>query len=367
MWVLFCVVTDNEGDDCVLSCFVKALVVGCLRFCLLIIHHTNYKMVLLFPLLRASLFGESLQPEQYKSLSAKEWEDLFKESVRQNVAAIAWDGVQRLPEEVQLPVPVKMFWISESEKTIEETLRRKAIAEELLNVFSDKGVNAAILKGETVACCYPKPELRYYKDIDIYHGEDWKRANEIVQNELSVKLDKKYHHHIVYSYKGERIENHYHLLNHYKYPSNIFFESSLRKLFPSPTFDALFLLRHMACHFAVEKISLRHLCDWMMFVRVHKGDVDWNLVQQYVERYRMKSFVATLHGILENEFHFNISWYPCQGRSDLEKRMINDIFARQADKQRIPDFFKNYWKFKITFNDPVSVALFCRALSKVTH
>ncbi|MBP9990835.1 MAG: nucleotidyltransferase family protein [Bacteroidales bacterium] len=324
-------------------------------------------MVLLFPLLRASLFGESLQPEQYKSLSAKEWEDLFKESVRQNVAAIAWDGVQRLPKEVQLPVPVKMFWISESEKTIEETLKRKAIAEELLCVFRDKGVNATILKGETVARCYPKPELRYYKDIDIYHGKDWKVANEIVKNDLAVNAGPNTHHHSVYYYKGEKVENHFHLLNHYKYPSNIFFESSLRKLFPSATFDALFLLRHMACHFAVEKISLRHLCDWMMFVQVHQNDVDWNLVQQYVERYRMKSFVVNLHGILENEFHFDISWYPCQGRSDLEKKMINDIFARQSGHQRISDFFKNYWKFRITFNDPVSIALLSRVLSKVTH
>lgn len=47
---------------------------------------------------------------------------------------------------------------------------------------------------------------------------------------------------------------------------------------PSPMFNALYLLRHMARHFGTEGINLRHLLDWGLFLRSEQSEIDFEKI-----------------------------------------------------------------------------------------
>ena len=50
--------------------------------------------------------------------------------------------------------------------------------------------------------------------------------------------------------------------------------------FPSPTLNAIFLPYHMAGHFREERVTLRQILDWMMFLKNEYGNVEWRFVHE---------------------------------------------------------------------------------------
>ena len=93
----------------------------------------------------------------------------------------------------------------------------------------------------------------------------------------------------------------YDFVNVHYPPSNRRYEALLKELAPSPTFEVLFLLRHMACHFASSRISLLELTDWALTCRALQGEVDWERVQQSVDDYGMRPFASALNLIAERQ------------------------------------------------------------------
>lgn len=321
----------------------------------------------LFALLRTALFDEPLDSSLFASCSFGEWEHLFRQSVVQQVAALAWEAVERLPEDCRPSRPIDLYWRAEYQRTIDGTQHRQQVARRLVTFFADQDIKTYLLKGVRISACYPKPALRLFNDIDIYQGGDWQRADQMVRDQLGIQVSQVKHHHTTYVYEGETIENHYHLLNHYKYRSNIRFEREMMRFFGTPTFDALFLLRHTAAHFGVDRILLRHVCDWAMFVRKHEADVDWSVVKDFCRRYRMDRFLGALMGLIEDQLHYASHSLPAGRDQALQARVLTDILSVHAKKGRLGQFFRNYWKFRITFSDSLPSALLSRTLSLFTH
>lgn len=321
----------------------------------------------LFALLRTALFDDPLDSSLFASCSFGEWEQLFRQSVVQQVAALAWESIERLPEDCRPSRPTNLYWRAEYQRTLDGTQHRQQVSKQLVAFFADQDIKTYLLKGVRISACYPKPALRQFNDIDIYQGGDWQRADQLVRDRLGIQVSQVKHHHTTYTYEHETIENHYHLLNHYKYRSNVRYEREMMRLFGTPTFDALFLLRHTAAHFGVDRILLRHLCDWAMFVRKHESDVDWQVVKDFCRRYNMEQFLGAMMGLIEEYLHYTFQLLPPGNDKTLQSRVMDDILAEHVKKGRLGQFFSNYWKFRITFSDSFLSAFFSRTLSIITH
>ena len=324
----------------------------------------------MFPLLRTALNGEPPDTGLYEKLSPGEWERLFYEAQRQNVAALAWDGIAQMPEEVHPPRPTRIYWKAEYQKTIEEALHKHKVTKGLVEFFAAEGIHTYVLKGDRLSACYPKPELRRYNDIDIYQGTQWRRGDELVVQRLGAKVEREHHHHTCYHVEGEKVENHYHLLNHYKYRSNVRYEREMLRYYGTVTFDALFLLRHTACHFAVDRIGVRHLCDWMQFVRRQGEEVDWQAVRGMCSRFGMEQFFAALQHLVAEQLHCscaNAESVAGTPDSQTMQWVLDDIFSPPVTSGAFRTFYQNRWKHRLVFTDPIPLALAQRFLSTITH
>lgn len=64
---------------------------------------------------------------------------------------------------------------------------------------------------------------------------------------------------------------------------------------PSVRFNSIHLLRHMVNDFATVKTTLRHVLDWVTFVK--NNDVDWAFVQKIARETNMIRFLDAVNGI----------------------------------------------------------------------
>ena len=112
--------------------------------------------------------------------SAKDWSVIYGLSVKQAVAGVCFCGVQRLPKEqlVEMPVQLKLQWfaLAESVKQRNDLMNRRCV--EVQKMLAREGMGSCILKGQGVARLYDfndnvnlNDKLGAYRqsgDIDIY-------------------------------------------------------------------------------------------------------------------------------------------------------------------------------------------------------
>lgn len=88
--------------------------------------------------------------------TATEWKALYSLSVKQAVAGVCFCGVQRLPKDqlVEMPVRLKLQWfaLATQIKARNEQLNHRCV--EVQRMLTEEGMKSCILKGQGVAKLY---------------------------------------------------------------------------------------------------------------------------------------------------------------------------------------------------------------------
>ena len=145
---------------------------------------------------------------------------------------------------------------------------------------------------------------------------------------------------------------------------------------PSPRFNALFLLRHAAAHFAAEEIGVRHVGDWAMFIRRHADVIDWPELYAMASRMNMHRFLNCMNAISIDNLGLDAALIPPFERDiKLEKRVLNDIlhpefsekFPEKGFVQIIRFKFRrwmaNRWKHRIVYREGIIGTFFRQVYS----
>ena len=75
---------------------------------------------MLLALLRGALHQREVETPYFKQATAADWQLCYRLAVRQGVAALAWEGVERLPMEYAPPLDVKLSWALKEKKQLEK-------------------------------------------------------------------------------------------------------------------------------------------------------------------------------------------------------------------------------------------------------
>lgn len=228
-------------------------------------------------------------------------------------------------------------------------------------------------------------------DIDVFLFGRQDEADILVEKQLGIKVHREYHKHSTFNYGGVEVENHAKFIDDVSHKSNIRFEQILMSvldkeeclkspidnvLLPSPTFNALFLLRHTGEHFASNEITLRQMLDVGTFFQRYHSKIDWALIFKVYKEERMLRFfnaIATICveclGIDAACFASDDKRYAYQKDTALAERVLSDIFAKKdmlpmstvgidtigkklryaIDKSR--RWWHNRWKYQLIYNE----------------
>ena len=108
---------------------------------------------------------------------------------------------------------------------------------------------------------------------------------------------------------------------------------------------------HLSSHFCSSCITLRQLCDYMVFIGHDYEKVDWTFVRKIFKDYGLEKFARVIDGVLVNSLKARKNIYNDGIRfPDLEARVINDIFHGKEYKTRIERIIRYprfAWKFKL--------------------
>lgn len=360
----------------------------------------------LFALLRLGLSLESNcnnNTDIYTLLDCKKWRNIFQLSIQQGVNAIAADGLQLLLENPNnkemlksldaAPLKLqKMQWLGSS-LTIERIYEQhKHVMSELATFYRTHGIKMLVAKGYGLSLNYPVPNHRPLGDIDIWLFGEQKRGDNAL-SEKGVKIDYGHHHHTIFNYKGVTIENYSDFLCVPGHRKNASYERILKRLayeesvryeingeeiyYPSANFNALFILKHSATHFASTEMNLRQLLDWGTFVLKHGRDVDWNFVVKVAKLYNLYHFMNCQNALCVDYLGFPLDVFPAFERNkELETRVLNDILSPEFNKKAPEGFlngllFKyerwraNVWKHKITFPESLTETLLTQLFAHI--
>lgn len=316
------------------------------------------KTDILFFLLRKGLGMGDTGVSEHESdtpvftISDREWMDLWAMALKQAVCGIVYDGMGKLPKEMQPPRRLMLQFMAYTEGIRKANMRMRSAAEEIVGWFEEEGLEPMVIKGLTVGALYPNPELRMPGDIDLFFHRDYDRVVPIVRKKgIEVTLDS---NHDKFSYKGIPIELH-HTAFKTLFPiekpdfSPVLFESegySGRIL--NLKANAMLLLMHPARHFMNEGIGLRHVCDWAMFLKRYEDRPEleeaWNEVKrQGAGRFAIEFTAIAVHYMgLELK---NPEKWTGESKPELRDRMLELIikrgnFAKDSKSYRTARYFK---------------------------
>ncbi len=298
-----------------------------------------------FLLLRSALEGG--KPELKGEVPTSQWWSVFKLLQRSHVAALAG----RVISNIDMPREVKMPWITECAKAADWYRHQSEVQNEIIDVMQKHGIKTMVLKGTHIAQYYPVPDVREFGDLDLYFFDKHKEADAVAEKELNVDINNEAHHHSKYAYRGVTVESHYDFINSHYPPSNRRYEAMLKKLSSQDatrsTFEILFLLRHMAGHFATSRITLRDLIDWHLTCSALKATIDWNLVQKVVKKYGMEQFTAAINILTNRHFGSDIPLNLTVDNKTVNKIANDIIYGSPESVDNNDDGFSRLgWKLR---------------------
>ena len=215
------------------------------------------------------------------------WPAVLAEAQQQSVLLFACDALNAIQDKLPATTAEKM-----NNRSLEQFAVNMAVMDsqrKLDEILRDQPY--VILKGETAASYYPRPDLRCLGDVDFLVD---KQAFELLHGKFTDMgfscAAHQYDHHITYHTANGVIEMHYEppgipsgaveetvrdylsaLLETRQWRTSTFGK------FPAPAhhLHGLILLLHMQHHMLSEGIGLRHLMDWGCFVAATADEPFW--------------------------------------------------------------------------------------------
>lgn len=159
----------------------------------------------LFALLRAGV--RSGDTPDIGGSTDDRWRELYTAASSQGVSALVWDGIRRLPPELQPSRELRLRWAYNVERIERRYGQQRRRAAELAAAYAEAGIRTVVLKGLAVSRLYPVPEHRPCGDLDCFLCGDYERGNRVAEQVgAEVKRDFYKHSHIVF--RGLTVENH---------------------------------------------------------------------------------------------------------------------------------------------------------------
>lgn len=265
-----------------------------------------------FWLMRAGLWGREETEFPMIAPCFIEWPSLLGLAKRQTTLLVVQDGIeyliarQKQNEEELVSIPPRALLKVQNFRmqtlTVHQELGR--MIQEVDALLRGVGIVPVLLKGESMAALYRKPESRSCGDIDLYvHPQDYDRASILMGSRYELTEKGTTEKHETFQSGRYKIELHWSPLSLQRpllrrrfdrysldelaggTPSLTLPFTGASVAVPPVTYNAVFLLGHLFHHFIEGGVGLRQICDWTLFVARYEPQMDRNRLQVLLRRF----------------------------------------------------------------------------------
>lgn len=242
-----------------------------------------------FILLRAGLWQSAEEP-----LSPNpDWRHIYKLACEQTVQGILADGIGHYiasHPDWQMHQQAYDAILEQSAQIVRQNYKVNQVQEQVTQRLAEQRIPHAVVKGQAVAQCYPKPMLRCSGDIDILIPRDEIMHAQGVLTPLATKVEELIldilHqafffgeievelHGTLHPNLGPRVDNAIDALQ------KEYFENRVSLA----TFNAVFIYLHALQHYNWSGLGLRQICDWTMHMHTQHQAIDHSQVEAFIAR-----------------------------------------------------------------------------------
>lgn len=309
------------------------------------------------------------------------WGEVYNLALMQGVEGVVLDGIDRCynqGREIDLDLVTKLEWIGGVQQMESVYGHHKRVIAKLAKFYQRHSIKMMLMKGVGLSYDYPIPKHRPCGDIDIYLYGDLEKGDKLVHERFGIEINNDEHKHTIFEIDGIAVENHYDFANYHKHWSSKKLDEWLKVeakanlndnvnlnlgdnvYLPSASFNAIFLVRHAASHFAAEQITLRHLLDWAFFVEKHHDEVDWDWQWKVCQEQNMHQFLLAINKICVRYLGFDATLFKTGYDNDLAERVLNEILQPEFQEEnpegmlpyimsRSRRWWTNRWKHRIVY------------------
>lgn len=180
-----------------------------------------------------------------------------------------------------------------------------------VSLLRENNIDCYLLKGLSLADCYPVPEYRKLGDLDLYLADPaaLSKAKDVLERSGYVPEDELSDHHLTYHYifpkTGRRflLELHYRVVGQYQYSRAnqlvdfVFSPDHLKKSTQTihgyiytvlpPTEYVFYMIHHMLKHYLYSGFGIRLLCDFTFYLKRHKAEIDFRQIHEWCRESRI--------------------------------------------------------------------------------
>ena len=301
-------------------------------------------------LLKSGLWG--IVPDSALFSNSVNWKQLYKISVEQTVTGIIADGIEKLSPSFYPPKDILTRFIMSKVHIRKMNLSMNREINKIFSMMQESGIRPILLKGQGIAQYYINPESRSCGDIDMYIGDDnYNECCRILlesENTDTEKMEENFLH-MGIKFNGIEVEIHRQAGYLKNRKSDYYFQTWTKEaldensseslpiwnnegtdiLLPDHTFNAFFLIQHIAKHISTEGIGFRQICDWVMFLFHNHKNINQEILTQKLHEYKMReiwdefSLLAISHLGLPTEY---LPVKPLRKGSKRTQKLMNEIF-----------------------------------------
>ena len=195
------------------------------------------------------------------------WSEVFRDASVNGVSALCYEAVRRLPVERQPNVDLLLRWQLSARSIREQFRYRHDVTRSLFDILNEKGIGTLLLRGETLACNYPDPELRESSLVGFTALTGTRTCDSLLWSHgIAVSSQRNLSS---FTYKGVRFEN---------YNLDESLPLAVRRsdgcLEPDPVTQAVLVVMHIArqVRCSDERIPLKALLDLALLL-CHYPDI----------------------------------------------------------------------------------------------
>ena len=310
-------------------------------------HFKNTLQTLLL-LLRKALVN-SYQMELPKGT---DWTSVLGLASEQGVQGICLEAIEQLPAGT-IPQQTLLQWIGLSEMQRQQYEQTWRVACKLDKLWAAEGIQATVLKGRSIAKYYPVPSHRYSCDLDVFIGDEWERACELLEG-LGIQLLHEVYKEVEFTLDNVYVECHRYITpirgnKHLKE-----FERYLRSLLddepkeyfegttlvcPPLIFTVMLYIEHALGDFLHGHLSLKHIVDWVV---LRKQGINREEIESRCKDFKFDRFLKLIDAfadIVEGQIGYNTFSSTYRDAFDEIFMAPKEICPRSWFRRRVELFF----------------------------
>ncbi len=238
-----------------------------------------------------------------------DWASVLEFASVQGVQGVCLQAIEQMPIGT-IPQQTLLQWIGLSEMQRQQFEQTWRAACKLDKLWVAEGIHATILKGRSIAKYYPVPSHRYSCDLDVFIGDEWGRACDLLEGQ-GISLEREVYKEVEFTLDNVYVECHRYItplrgnkhLKEFECYLRSLLDSGPKQYFEGTTlvcpplmFTLMLYIEHALGDLLHGHLMLKHIVDWVV---LRRQAVDWDAFHTRCKAFKFDKFLPLIDALAD--------------------------------------------------------------------